>query len=267
MNALSSFDPRRERARAAALWQTRLTSDPPVGAPGRLVFSVALIGPDGAGKTTLTRLLHETLSLPLKPCYMGINIGASNHALFTSRIMEYFRRLRRTKAGIPPTEAPSARQGSGLAATIWALGRLVNRLADEWFRQFVSWFYQARGYIVLYDRHFLFDFALEEVDASERSVDSRLHRWLLVHFYPRPDLVIYLDAPAEVLYARKREKSIQELDRRRRAFIRQGSWMPHFVQIDATQPLLKVYSDVVNCIYAALLANGKHHWPKHPKAA
>ncbi|HEV2494771.1 MAG TPA: hypothetical protein VG204_17040 [Terriglobia bacterium] len=131
----------------------------------------------------------------------------------------------------------------------------------------MSWFYQARGYIVLYDRHFLFDFSLEEVDATESSFDNRLHRWLLTHFYPRPDLVIYLDAPAEVLYARKREKSIEELEKRRQAFIRQGARVPHFVQLDATQPLLKVYSDVVNCIYAALQEDGKHQWPRHRKAA
>ena len=198
---------------------------------------------------------------------MGINIQASNHALFTSRMVEYLRGLRRKKAESPSGETDSPRGKSGLAAGVWACGRLVNRLADEWFRQLVSWFYQARGYIVLYDRHFLLDFSLDEIDSTERSFDNRLHHWLLLQFYPRPDLVIYLDAPAEVLFARKKEKSIDELERRRQAFVRQGSRMPHFVQIDATQPLLKVYSDVVNCIYAALQEKDQHRWPGRRRAA
>ena len=54
-------------------------------------FSVALIGPDGAGKTTIARMLEERSPLPLKYIYMGENIGASNFALPTSRFLEYFR--------------------------------------------------------------------------------------------------------------------------------------------------------------------------------
>lgn len=196
---------------------------------------------------------------------MGINIEASNHALLTSRLVEYLRGLHRGEPESPTTESksPGSSRKPRVATAVWALGRLVNRLAEEWFRQCLSWIYQARGYIVLYDRHFLFDFSLDQVDPAEQSFDDRLHRWFLTRFYPRPDLVIYLDAPAEVLFARKKEKSTEELERRRRAFIRQGTWMPHFVQIDATQPLLKVYSDAVNCIYAALQEqHSQHRWTK-----
>ena len=214
--------------------------------------SVALIGPDGAGKTTITRMLCVSSSLRLKHVYMGINIEASNHALPTSRLVEYFRRRQhKNRERVPAESEPSQPEGKRrLGATICAFGRLVNRVAEEWFRQVVSWVYQARGNVVLYDRHFLFDFLLDE--AGDQPFDQRWHRWFLTHLYPVPDLVIYLDAPAEVLFARKGEKSVEELERRRQAFLRQGARMPRFVQLDATQPLLKVYTDVVNCIHAML---------------
>jgi hypothetical protein len=37
---------------------------------------------------------------------------------------------------------------------------------------------------------------------------------MLEHFYPKPNLVIYLDAPAEMLFARKKEGTIELLEQR-----------------------------------------------------
>jgi thymidylate kinase len=112
----------------------------------------------------------------------------------------------------------------------------------------LSWGFQAQGYIVLYDRHFLFDFSLNGVNSDVWPLEKRLHRWILTRFYPRPNLVIYLDAPAEVLFARKGEKTPQELEDRRQAFIRQGRLVHNFVRIDGTQPLNKVCAEVCRLI-------------------
>src|SRR6266571_1664289 len=51
------------------------------------MFTVALIGPDGAGKTTIGRRLEQTLPLPVRYVYMGINYEASNHVLPTTRLI------------------------------------------------------------------------------------------------------------------------------------------------------------------------------------
>jgi len=208
------------------------------------MISVALIGPDGAGKTTITRMLQHSSSLPFKYLYMGINIEASNAAVPTSYLAEFlkrrFRRNRNGHDGVPgaaPNPPPSKRVG----AFVWNSARLVNRLVDEWYRQLLAWSYQLRGYIVLYDRHFRFDF-LREV--RDEPFDQRLHRLLVTRFYPRPDLIIYLDAPAEVLYARKGEKDLIDLEARRQAFLRVGSRMRDFVTVDAAQPLESVYGRI-----------------------
>jgi thymidylate kinase len=215
------------------------------------MLSVALIGPDGAGKSTITQRLQQSPELRLKCMYMGINIEASNFALPTSRLVELLKRFANRRSGASPSqdESPrSSRNGRrGVAGGFWAAARLANRLADEWYRQILSWGYQICGYTVVYDRHFLFDFTLDGVDDHD-SFDRRLHRWILTHFYPRPVLTIYLDAPAEVLFARKGEKSIEELERRRQAFMLLGKRTPNFIQLDATQPLDAVHAEVIRQI-------------------
>jgi thymidylate kinase len=130
-------------------------------------------------------------------------------------------------------------------------------LAEEWYRQLFSWFYQMRGYIVLYDRHFLFDFAIAVDDASHDSLTRRLHRWCVRHVYPRPTLVVYLDAPAEVLFARKGEWGLEALERRRQAFLQLGKQTPNFVQVDATQPLGEVYAEVAHHILEFMKNRGR----------
>ncbi|RPJ66156.1 MAG: hypothetical protein EHM24_07705 [Acidobacteria bacterium] len=213
--------------------------------------SIALIGPDGAGKTTLTRMLADSGILRFKPIYMGIDVGASNVALPTSRLAERIKtRLLRRRGGATGGAAAGSpsRQRHGLRRAAWVTLRLVNRLADEWYRQSVSWWYQSRGYTVLYDRHFVFDFALEVAGNPNETVDRRLHRWSLRHLYPRPSLVIFLDAPGNLLFARKGELTPEELERRRQAFLEVGRGLPAFVRVDATRPLPEVYSEVVGCV-------------------
>jgi thymidylate kinase len=208
---------------------------------------VALIGPDGAGKTTLTQMLESSGLLPIRYLYMGVEMSASNVALPTSRLAARLRHRAGGAVGGHQAQArpsPSASTGRRLRrGRARAAARLANRLCEEWYRQLVSWYYQVRGYVVLYDRHFLFDFA-PEIAPKPWSLEQRIHAWCLTHLYPRPDLVIYLDAPGAVLFARKGESTVAELERRRQGFLRQGARFPNFVRVDATRPLAEVYQDV-----------------------
>ena len=91
-------------------------------------------------------------------------------------------------------------------------------LAEEWFRQAVAEYHRRRGAIVVFDRHFYADYYHAEASGDGwRPVASRIHGWLLTHAYPKPDLVICLDAPGQVLFDRKHEASAEWLEQRRRA--------------------------------------------------
>jgi thymidylate kinase len=209
------------------------------------MFSVALIGPDGAGKTTVVRRLETSLPLPVRTLYMGINLGSSNVSLPTTRLAA---RLKHWLDGRLHRKANNARTSRNLAVSrkkgrLWASLRLLNHLAEEWYRQLLSWKIRKQGFLVLYDRYFQFDFEPER-SSQPRPLSDRLHRWLLAHCYPSPDLTIYLDAPGDVLFARKREASVEWLEARRQAFLRQGHQRPNFIRVDATQPLDVVFRDV-----------------------
>jgi thymidylate kinase len=63
---------------------------------------------------------------------------------------------------------------------------------------------------------------------------------LVSRLIPRPDLVILLDAPPEVLYARKQEFPIAEARRQREAYLDLVKGLSNGYTIDASKPLDKV---------------------------
>ena len=222
--------------------------------PGRrAVISVALIGPDGAGKSTISALLErEPLPAPVKRIYMGVNLQASGLMLPTTRLALAVKTARGRRADmIAPSATPA--QDGGSAARRAAKGtargvRLVMWLAEEWFRQLVATYYRRRGAIVVFDRHFYADYYHADVASDRRTVSSRVHGFLLEHAYPKPDLVICLDAPGDVLFARKHEASAEWLERRRHQYLQLASAVPHFAIVDADRPLDVVTHDVATVI-------------------
>ena len=221
------------------------------------MFTVALIGADGSGKSTLGKRLQESMSLPVKYVYMGVNIDASTLVLPTTRLaLELKRALggRPDIAAGPPDASQAKPRPTGLLRR--SLGgiksslRLVNLVAEEWFRQGVVWYYQARGFLVLFDRHFVFDYCSRDLRSNEgwEPLSRRVHVALLKRFYPRPTLVICLDAPAEVLHARKREGTLESLEQRRQGYLRARHLVKHFAVVDANQDLDAVTREAIDVI-------------------
>ncbi len=80
--------------------------------------------------------------------------------------------------------------------------------------------------------------------AAATVMSQRLHNWLLAKFYPAPDLVMFLDAPAAVLHARKPEWTPEYLNRQRTRILEQGALTPNFFVIDAEKPFAEVLAIV-----------------------
>jgi thymidylate kinase len=62
--------------------------------------------------------------------------------------------------------------------------------------------------------------------------------------------VIYLDAPAEVLFARKGESSLEVLEWRRQKYMQLREKVKHFSVVDASQPTHGVAQEVTALITA-----------------
>lgn len=216
------------------------------------MFSVALIGADGAGKTTVGRRLEEAFPALIKYVYMGVNLESSNLVLPTTRLLLEIKRAlgRRPDMRGPPDPTRTELRPDGVSKrvvrSVKLSLRLMNQLGEEWFRQLVAWVYRRCGYVVLFDRHFFFDYYAHDIanDDRNRRLTSRIHGFALKHLYPQPDLVIFLDAPAEVLFARKGEGSVALLRHRRQEYLALGRFVRHFFIVDVTRPADDVVQDV-----------------------
>ncbi len=214
------------------------------------MVTVALVGPDGAGKSTVAHRVVAALPFPARYVYMGVNLEASSTMLPTTRLALAVKHARGGRAdmtgrtGSGPGE--SSRRRRGAAAELRTSLRMANWIAEEWYRQAIAAFHQRRGRVVVFDRHFFCDYYAHDVADPRpgRSPSSRAHGFNLRRLYPRPDLVVMLDAPAEVLHARKGEGTIESIEARRQVYLAQADLFGRFVVVDARQPAEAVVDEV-----------------------
>jgi thymidylate kinase len=85
---------------------------------------------------------------------------------------------------------------------------------------------------------------------------GRITAQLVRRLCAEPQLVIVLDAPAELMFARKGEQGIEELDRRRTAYREVARTRPYSVVIDARQSIDAVRAEARTALWSTL----RQHW-------
>lgn len=174
-------------------------------------LTVALLGPDGVGKSTLLAGLATAYPLAIRQIYMGMWQGAG-------------------QPGYTRLDAVCA---------------ILVRPFRVWRRVACGALHVARGRVVVFDRY-TYD-ALLPVTGSWPLL-KRPYFWVLAHLAPRPDLVLVLDLPGEVAFARKGESTPERLEAVRQGFLALAPRLGAEV-VDAAAPPEQVRADVVARIW------------------
>ncbi len=189
-------------------------------------LSVALLAPDGAGKSTLAARLQSSFYFPVHKVYMGL----------------YPKRDKRSKP-LP---------GLGLAL----------RLLSLWGRYLVARYHLNRRRLVIFDRY-VYDALLPSQRPMGSS--QRLRRWLLAHACPPPDMVLLLDAPADTLFARKGEHTPERLEAQRQGYQQLREHLPQLAVVDASRSPEQVYREATAHIWDAYCRRSWNRTPAHPQ--
>lgn len=203
-------------------------------------FTVALVGADGAGKSTVARALPGRLDTPCRVMYLGVNLEEQAPMLPSTKLfLKWKGRSSRPDLVLPVS---AARRES--KASLRGLVRTAMVISEEWYRLLVSRMWLRDGVGVIFDRHFVADYYYHHIEAS-RPLPwyERLHGRLL-RLYPPPDYTFCLDAPAEVLYERKPESDTAFLEQRRMEYVRLAERDPTVRMIDTTEGLEAVLQTI-----------------------
>jgi thymidylate kinase len=190
---------------------------PPRPSHDRRGLCVAVLGPDGAGKSAAIQALTKELS----PCFDGIER------------LHFRPRFRRHERPAPAVTDPHGKPPRGWLLSIF---KLLHWLADYWYGYLaILRPARRRSSVVFFDRYYpdvLVDPRRYRLPSSTRSFAKVLAQWV-----PQPDLYVVLDVPAELLQERKNEVTSQESRRQRIAYLQMFRSLPGTFLVDAAGPL------------------------------
>lgn len=196
---------------------------------------VALLGPDGSGKSSAARALEAALP----GCLRDID-----HARWRPNL------LFPSPATVHPAEDPQGRQPYSPLLSVAKLGFLT---LDWWTGHLLRFAdARARGRLVVFDR------CLLDVLVDPRRHRYRGPRWaarLAIGLAPQPDMVVALSADADTLQRRKREVPPEESARQAAAYVALARRLRAGYVVDATQPADAVATDLA----ALILAHARTH--------
>ncbi len=191
-------------------------------------FHIVMLGPDGAGKSSVVDRLEQRMD----GAFSSVPVLGFAPPLF-----------KLWQKGPVNTSTPHARKArsypvSLLRAGFWFVYNLLSRITLRWMK--------AQNALIVNDRHFI-DILVDPVRYRYGGPTwaLKLIQWVM----PKPDAIVLLAGPAEILQARKKEVPVEETARQielYRALVK-GRANSHIV--NAAQPFDGVMHDVCAIIF------------------
>jgi thymidylate kinase len=205
-------------------------------------ITVALLGPDGAGKSGLAQRLANDRYLQARVVYMGANPEASTLGSPLSGWLHA-----RLQAAVP----------MGTRTLPLRALNLLNTVTEEWWRSIAARWHVLRGRCVVFDRYSYDAHAV----AGIPSWRAKLRRRLSTLLAPTPDFTFVLDAPGNILYRRKGEHSPEQLEHQRMRYRKLAEVLPRAFVVSTTGDKALPQRQVTNLIWKYYL--GKNTTNQH----
>jgi thymidylate kinase len=193
-----------------------------------LKLKIVILGPDGAGKSSVIEGLMRGLDQP------------GSRAVKVRHLKPQVILPQRGEPGAIVTNP----HGKPPRSALTSLAKILVWLIEEWCAHL---FQDKKQTLVICDRYY-----------HDLLVDPLRYRYggplwiarLVGRLMPQPRLWVLLDAPAELLQARKQEVTRQESARQRQAYLAFVSQQRQYAIVDASQLLDKVTADVERVVAA-----------------
>jgi thymidylate kinase len=199
---------------------------------GGFKLKIVILGPDGVGKSSVVRELLDRLN-------QGNNIVK----------MRYLKpQIVFARRGEPVTINPDP-HGKPCRSTLTSIAKIVVWLMEEWYAHLL---WDRRDALLICDRYY-----------HDLLVDPVRYRYggpmwmakIIGILMPQPELWVLLDAPVEVLQARKQEVSWSESSRQRQAYKDFVARQRVHIIADSSQTLNRVVLEVERAITVILRRN------------
>jgi thymidylate kinase len=164
-------------------------------------FSIAILGSDGSGKTTIIDSITKPLSQSVHKAFyyehMRPNLIPNIASLFGKKVTK-------EEIAAPQSSKPSGAIGSILRLSYYSF----DYLAGYWLKVYPKMV--KKSCIWVFDRYY-YDYLIDPLRAR-----INLPSWFIksfLFFLPQPDLILCFGADPKIIYNRKPELSLEELTR------------------------------------------------------
>jgi hypothetical protein len=179
-------------------------------------LSLALLGPNGVGKSTAAAGLQHSFPFESRIVYMGV-----------------WKAVERSRRRTP------------------AVTEIVLRPIRIWRSYLVAQYHQLRGRLVVFDRY-----VYEAMLPARPPLTGlkRPYFWLLAHAVPRARAGVVLDVPGSVAYGRKQENPPDELESERQTYMKIAGRVDSVELVDAGADADTVRAEITTIIWRKLAA-------------